>query len=134
MKALFLSHLEISASVSRHRHWHWHQHRHRHSNRNTFSIHFCQTRFSNKVATYRLEACDFFRKCFAKISRRKFSDNLKRVIVKNLYEKTSVLDSLFNEIDGINSRLASLVKKSFHQRHLPVNILEPSALLQEGLA
>ena len=38
-----------------------------------------------------------------------------------------------NEIAGINSRLASLVKKSLHQRHLPVNILELLALLQEGL-
>ena len=54
----------------------------------------------------------------------KVSDNLKRVIVKNPYEKTSVLEFLFNEIAGINSRLASLVKKSLHQRHLPVNKLE----------
>ena len=77
---------------------------------------------SNKVATYRLEACDFVRKCFEKISRRKFPDNLKKVNVKNPYEKTSGLESLFNEIAGINSRLASLVKKSLHQRHVPVNI------------
>ena len=88
---------------------------------------------SNKVASYRLEACDFVRKCFAKISRRKFSDNLKRVTVKNPYGKASVLEFLFNEIAGINARLAFLVKKSLHQRHLPVNILEFSALLQEGL-
>ena len=67
---------------------------------------------SNKVATYRLEASDFVRKCFAKISHRKFSDNLKKVTVKNPYERTSVLESLFNEIAGINSRLASLVKKA----------------------
>ena len=53
--------------------------------------------------------------------------------MKNPYGKTSVSESLFNEIAGINFRLASLVKKSFHQRHLPVNILELSALLQEGL-
>ena len=66
---------------------------------------------SKKVATYRLEACDFVRKSFAKISRRKFSDNLKKVTFKNPYEKTSVLESLFNEIAGINSRLAPLVKK-----------------------
>ena len=66
---------------------------------------------SNKVATYRLEACDFVRKCFAKISRIKFSDTLKRVTVKNPYGKTSVLEFFFNEIAGINSRLASLVKK-----------------------
>ena len=88
---------------------------------------------SNKVAIYRLEACDFVRKCFAKTSRRKFSDNLKRVTVKNPYGKTSVLEFLFNEIAGINSRLASLVKKSLHQRYLPLNTLELSALLQEGL-
>ena len=95
-------HLEILASASPHRHRHWH--RHRHSNINIVfnnSLHV----ISNKVATYRLEACDFVRKCFAKISRKKFSDNLKRVTVKNPYEKTSVLESLFNEIGGINSRL-----------------------------
>ena len=63
-----------------------------------------------------------------------FSDNLKRVIVKNPYENPHVCWSpFFNEIAGINSGLASLVKKSLHQRHLPVNILELSALLQEGL-
>ena len=39
----------------------------------------------------------------------------------------------FNEIAGINSRLASLMKKSLHERHLPVNILELSALLQDFL-
>ena len=50
-------------------------------------------------------------KCFAKISRRKFSDDLKRVTEKNPYRKTSAWDSLFNEIAGRNSRLASLVKK-----------------------
>ena len=62
-----------------------------------------------------------------------FLDNVKRVTVKNPYGKTSVLESVFNEITGINSRLASLLKKSLHQRHLPLNILELSALLQEGL-
>ena len=61
-------------------------------------------------ANYRLEASDFVRKCFAKISRRKSSDNLKRVTVKNPYRKTSALESHFNEIAGINSRLASFVK------------------------
>ena len=39
----------------------------------------------------------------------------------------------FNEIAGINARLASLVKKNLHQRHLPMNILELAVLLQEGL-
>ena len=49
--------------------------------------------------------------------------------MKNPYGKTSV----FNEIARINPRLASLVKKSVHQRHLPLKLLELSALLQEGL-
>ena len=71
-----------------------------------------------------MEACDFVRNCFAKISRKKFSGNLKRVTVKNPYRRTSALESLFNEIAGINSRLASLVKKSQ---------LELSALLRKGL-
>ena len=85
------------------------------------------------VATYRLETCDFVRKCFAKISRGKFSDDLKRVIVKTHMGKSLPWSPLFNEIAGINFRLASLVKKSLQQRHLPVNILELLALLQEGL-
>ena len=97
------------------------------------SIYFVKHVVSNKVATYRLEACDFVRKYFAKISRRKFPDNLKRVTMKNPYAKTSVLESVFNEIAWINSRLTCLMKKSLHQRHLPLNILELSALLQEGV-
>ena len=57
---------------------------------------------------------------------------LQRYLVEN-FPKTSALESLLNKITAINSKLASLVKKSPHQRHLPVNILELSALLQEGL-
>ena len=34
-----------------------------------------------------------------------------------------MLEYVFNEIAGINSRLASLIKKSLHQRHLSLNIL-----------
>ena len=40
------------------------------------SIYFVKHVISNKLATYRLEACDYVRKCFVKISRRKFPDNL----------------------------------------------------------
>ena len=41
------------------------------------------------------------------------SDNvLQRVTVKNTWTKTSVLESVFDEIAGINSRLASLMEKS----------------------
>ena len=53
--------------------------------------------------------------------------------MKNPYAETSVLESVFNEINGINSRLASLIKKSLHQRHLPLNILELSVHLQEDV-
>ena len=53
--------------------------------------------------------------------------------MKNPYAKTSMLESVFNEIAGINPGLASLMKKNLHQRHLPLNILELSALLQEGV-
>ena len=64
---------------------------------------------------------------------QRFSDNLRKVTVRNPYEKTSALESFFNEFAGINSKLASLLKKSSHQRHVPVNISELSVLLQEGL-
>ena len=47
-----------------------------------------------------------------------------------MYE-TLCIEVLFNEIADINSK--SLVKKVLHQGGLPVNILELSALLQEGL-
>ena len=60
--------------------------------------------------------CHFVRKCF---------DNLKKLLCR-----THVGNTLFNEIAEINSRF--LVKKSLHQGGLPVNILELSALLQEG--
>ena len=39
----------------------------------------------------------------------------------------------FNEIAGINARLAFLVKNSLPQKYLLMNILELSVLLQEGL-
>ena len=84
------------------------------------SIYFVKYVISNKVATYKLEACGFVRKCFAKISRKNFADNFKRVTMNN-------------QMAGINSRLASLMKKSLHQRHLSLNMLEFSALLQESV-
>ena len=66
---------------------------------------------SNEIATDRLEACDFVRKCFAKTFRRKFPHNLKRVTMQNPFAKTSMLEFVFNEIARINSRLPSLMKK-----------------------
>ena len=43
--------------------------------------------------------------------QRYLADNLNRVTVKNPYDKTAVLESLFNESAGINSRLASFNEK-----------------------
>ena len=97
------------------------------------SIYFCQTRYFQQSRN-RLEACDFVRKCFVKISRRKFLDNLKRAAAQDPFRKSSVMESFFNEIAGMNSRPATSVKKSLHQGCLPVNILELSELLQKGLA
>ena len=84
------------------------------------------------MVTYRLEVCDFVRKCFAKISLRKFLDNLKRATAQDPCRKRSLMD-LFNEIAEINSRPATSVKKILHQGCLPVNISELSELLQKGL-
>ena len=53
--------------------------------------------------------------------------------MKSPYAKLSVFESVFNQIAGINSRFAPLRKKNLHQKHLPLNILELSVLLQEGL-
>ena len=43
--------------------------------------------------SYRLEPYDFVRKCFAKISRRKFLDNLKRATAQDPCRKNSVVKS-----------------------------------------
>ena len=48
---------------------------------------------------------------FAKMARRKFPNDLKRRTVQNPYGKILELESLFNEIAGINSRPVILVKK-----------------------
>ena len=79
------------------------------------SIYFVKHVTTNDVAAYRFEVCDFVRKYFPKISRRKFSDNLKRVTMNNPFAETSVLESVFNEIAVINSRLASLIKKKLYK-------------------
>ena len=58
----------------------------------------------NKVKTYRLEACDFVTRCFAKISGRKFLDNLKRATAQDPYRKSSVMESfLMNSWDEIQT-------------------------------
>ena len=91
-------------------------------------------RYFQQNLTYILEACDFVRKCFAKISRRKFLDNLKRATAQDPGRKSSVMKSFLMKLLGMTFRPATSVKKSLHQRCLPVNILELSKLLQKGLA
>ena len=55
-----------------------------------------------------IEACNFIRKCFAKLSRRKFLDNLERATLQDPCDGV-----LFNEIAGINlnSRPGTSAKK-----------------------
>ena len=108
-------HLKISASASRR--WHCHQSRYSNTTRifgvkRQFYIFLSNTLFSIKS---QLQACDFVRKCFSKISHRKFLD----------YSRSSTLENggvFFNGITGIGTRPATLVKKSLHQGILPVNI------------
>ena len=66
----------------------------------------------NKVVTYRLEACDFVRKCFAKISRRKFLYNLKRATAQHPCRRFSVMESFFMKLLGMTFRPATSVKKA----------------------
>ena len=95
-------HLEVVALKS----WHQHRRRNRHSKYNYSLLHsinrlqrqklvlyiFIKQVIFTKVVTYRLEACDFLRKVFAKKSRRKFLDNFKRATVQNrLSEKRKVV-------------------------------------------
>ena len=54
----------------------------------------------NKVVTYRFETCDFVRKCFAKICRRKFLDNLKRATAQDPGTKSSVTESFSVKLLG----------------------------------
>ena len=67
---------------------------------------------------------NFVRKCLVRISFGKFSK----------ISKTSAVESFLNQIIGINSRPAALLKRSFHQGGFPVNILKLSAILQKSLA
>ena len=119
------------------RHRHWDRHRHRHSSTNVVFTQykspleikvlyiFVKHVIVNKVATYTLGTCHFVRKCF-----RKCFDNFKKAAVQNPCRKHYV-GVFFNEIAEVNSR--PLVKKGLHQGVLPVNILELSVLLLEGL-
>ena len=49
----------------------------------------------------------------AKLSRKKISEILIRAILKNLYRKTSPVESVLIKIAGIDSRTATLLKKVF---------------------
>ena len=64
------------------------------------SIYFCQHVIFNKVVTYKLEACDHVRKCFTKISRRKFIDNLKRATAQDQWRIISVMESFLMKLLG----------------------------------
>ena len=67
------------------------------------------------------------------ISRRKFSEILKRGILHNPCQKIPVVEFVFNNIAGIDSKPAFLLKRNFHQGCFPVDTSEFSALLQSGL-
>ena len=54
----------------------------------------------NKVVTYKLEACDHVRKCFTKIFRRKFIDNLKRATAQDQWRIISVMESFLMKLLG----------------------------------
>ena len=56
---------------------------------------------------------------------------IKKKVLCRTHVGTLCVGVLFNEIAKINS--GPLVKKGLHQGGLPVNIIELSALLQEGL-
>ena len=48
----------------------------------------------------RSEACDFVRKCFAKITRRKFLDNLKQTTAQDPCRRTSGMESFLMKLMG----------------------------------
>ena len=70
---------------------------------------------------------------FQRYLAENFSMILKELLRRTHVEK-ALCGVLFNKIAGMNSRPAASVKKSLRQGGLPVNILELSELLQEGLA
>lgn len=47
--------------------------------------------------------------------RQEISRNLKRAILQNLYWETSVVESVLNTIARRDSRLATILKRNFHQ-------------------
>ena len=54
----------------------------------------------NKAVIYRLEACNFVRRFFEKISRRKFPNNLKRAIAYSPCRETSAVEPLLMKFQG----------------------------------
>ena len=57
----------------------------------------------------------------------------RKAILQNQYWKTSAVESVLNKIARRDSRLATILKRSFHQVGFPVNTLELPVLLQKGL-
>lgn len=86
----------------------------------------------SKVGSYRLELCNFVRERMAKTSCGKFSEIL-RVILQSPCWKSSVVESVLNNIVEINSRPVTILKKSFHQGHFLVDTLEFSTLFRKRL-
>ena len=64
---------------------------------------------------------------------QKISEPLIRHNLQNPCQNIPVMESVFNEIIGMDSRPAFLLKRSSHQGHFLVDILEFSVLLQSGL-
>ena len=64
-------------------------------------------------------------------------DYIATTLLRNAWQRylaaIFVMELFFNQIAGINSRLATLLKRSFRQGGCFVNTLEFSALLEKGL-
>ena len=67
------------------------------------------------------------------ITRRKFSEVLKRGTLQRPCQKIPVVESVFNKIASMDSRPAFMLKRSFHQGRFSVDTSEFSAILQSGL-
>ena len=66
------------------------------------SIHICQAPYfqQSRYLTYRSEASDIIRKCFGKISSKKFLNNSKRATAQDPCRKSSVMESFLMKLLG----------------------------------
>ena len=72
-------------------------------------------------------------KGMAVIRRRKFSKVLKRGMLQNPYWRITVVEFVFHKTAGIDSRLSTLLKRSFYYGGFPADTSEFSAHFQKGL-